>query len=204
MQKKPYRIFWKMFDSRQFGQKVKEVPYICQLFMDAPQQHNVCHEPVYQQLFFAHARHVRNFLCYKGANTDEAEDLMQEAFLRLWRECDKVPAEKAKSFLFRVANNLFLDAKKHEQVVLRFQKKSPVHDREHEDPQFILETNELQKKLENAISQLPEKQRIVFLMNRMDKMTYAEIADQLELSVKAVEKRMSQALVQMRKVLKGV
>jgi RNA polymerase sigma-70 factor (ECF subfamily) len=44
----------------------------------------------------------------------------------------------------------------------------------------------------------------VFLLNRIDKMTYAEIADQLELSVKAVEKRMSQALVEMRKVLKGV
>ena len=58
----------------------------------------------------AHARHVRNFLYYKGAKSDEAEDLMQEAFLRLWRECKKVPAEKAKAFLFRVANNLFLDA----------------------------------------------------------------------------------------------
>ncbi len=172
--------------------------------MDTPQQHSVCQEPVYQKLFFAHARHVRNFLCYKGAGTDEAEDLMQEAFLRLWRECEKVPADKAKSFLFRVANNLFLDAKKHEQVVLRFQKKSPNLDRENEDPHFIMETNELQQKLETAISQLPEKQRTVFLMNRIDKMTYAEIAEQLELSVKAVEKRMSQALVEMRKVLKGV
>ncbi len=174
------------------------------LDMDAPQSNTVCQESVYQELFFAHARHVRNFLCYKGAKTDEAEDLMQEAYLRLWRECEKVPAEKAKSFLFRVATNLFLDAKKHEQVVLRFQQKSPNTDREHEDPQFIMETNELQQKLESAIAQLPEKQRTVFLMNRMDKLTYAEIAARLELSVKAVEKRMSQALVRMRKVLKGI
>jgi RNA polymerase sigma-70 factor (ECF subfamily) len=41
-------------------------------------------------------------------------------------------------------------------------------------------------------------------MNRMDKMTYAEIADHLELSVKAVEKRMSKALVELRQILKGV
>ena len=172
--------------------------------MDAPIQHTVCQEPVYQQLFFAHARHVRNFLCYKGAGSDEAEDLMQEAFLRLWRECDKVPNEKAKSFLFRVANNLFLDAKKHEKVVLRFQQISPNTDREEQDTHFLLETSELQQKLEAAINQLPEKQREVFLMNRMDKMTYSEIADRLELSVKAVEKRISQALVEMRKVLQGV
>lgn len=172
--------------------------------MDTPPSNMVCQESVYQKLFFAHARHVRNFLCYKGANADEAEDLMQEAYLRLWRECEKVPAEKAKSFLFRVANNLYLDAKKHEQVVLRFQQKSPNTDQEHEDPQFIMEAKELQRELESAIAQLPEKQRTVFLLNRIDKMTYAEIADQLELSVKAVEKRMSQALVEMRKVLKGV
>ena len=171
--------------------------------MDAPQQHTVCQETVYQELFMAHARHVRNFLYYKGAKREEAEDLMQEAFLRLWRECEKVPAEKAKAFLFRVASNLFLDAKKHEQVVMRFQQKQ-VSENEHEDPQFLLETKELQLKLENAIAQLPEKQRTVFLMNRMDKMTYAEIANRLELSVKAVEKRMSQALVKIRLVLKGV
>lgn len=165
---------------------------------------DVCQEPVFQELFFAHARHVRNFLFYKGANASEAEDLMQEAFLRMWRDCAKVPYEKAKGFLFAVSGNLFLDAKKHEQVVLRFQRQQPVEAQEDETPHFQLETQELQERLEQAIAQLPENQRIVFLMNRMDKMTYAEIADHLELSVKAVEKRMSKALVELRQILKGV
>ncbi len=171
--------------------------------MEQPIQNSVCQDAVYKELFFAHARQVRNYLYYKGADSAEAEDLMQEAYLRLWRDCQKVPAEKAKAFLFRVANNLFLDAKKHEQVVLKFQNRQ-VSQTENEDPQFQLETKELQDRLEKAISKLSEKQRTVFLMNRMDKMTYAEIAERLELSVKAVEKRMSLALVQMRKVLKGV
>ncbi|MFQ5448380.1 MAG: sigma factor-like helix-turn-helix DNA-binding protein, partial [Saprospiraceae bacterium] len=48
------------------------------------------------------------------------------------------------------------------------------------------------------------KQRVVFLMNRMDKMTYAEIADHLGLSVKAIEKRMHSALVELRQILKGI
>ncbi len=171
--------------------------------MESQTQHGVCEDTVYKELFFAHARHVRNFLFYKGAGSEEAEDYMQEAFLRLWRECEKVPPEKAKAFLFRVSNNLFLDAKKHEKVVLKFQTRQ-VERLENEDPQFHLEASELQEKLENAIAQLPEKQRTVFLMNRMDKMTYAEIADRLDLSVKAIEKRMSLALVEMRKVLKGI
>ncbi|MCB0519384.1 MAG: RNA polymerase sigma factor [Lewinellaceae bacterium] len=172
--------------------------------MEPLPQKDVCQEPVFQELFFAHARHVRNFLYYKGANASESEDLMQEAFLRMWRDCAKVPFEKARGFLFAVAGNLFLDAKKHEQVVLRFQRLQPVETQEDETPQFQLETRELQDRLEKAIAQLPENQRIVFLMNRMDKMTYADIADHLDLSVKAVEKRMSKALVELRQILKGI
>jgi len=171
--------------------------------MPPPPQNNTCHEATFQELFFAHARHVRNFLCYKGATTSEAEDLAQEAFLRLWRDCAKVPFEKAKGFLFTVAGNLFLDEKKHGQVVMRFQRQA-TDEVENENPHFQLETRELHDRLEHAIAQLPENQRIVFLMNRMDKLTYAEIADQLGLSVKAVEKRMSKALVELRQILKGI
>ena len=174
-------------------------------FMDLLPQKNVCHEPTYRELFYAHARHVRNFLFYKGANATEADDLAQEAFLRLWRDCAKVPVEKAKSYLFTVAGNLFLDEKKHEQVVLRFQRQAPTEEASNEEnPHFDLETKELQDRLEKAIAQLPENQRIVFLMNRMDKMKYAEIAAYLDLSVKAVEKRMHLALVELRQILKGI
>jgi len=172
--------------------------------MEPLPQKDVCPEPVFQELFFAHARHVRNFLFYKGAGTAEAEDLTQEAFLRMWRECSKVPFEKAKAFLFTVASNLFLDVKKHEKVALLFQRQQPGDSPEGENPHFLLETQELQQRLETAISQLPEKQRVVFLMNRMDKMTYAEIADQFGLSVKAIEKRMHAALLELRQILKGI
>ncbi len=171
--------------------------------MDSSPKKDVCQEAAYQELFLAHARHVRNFLLYKGATTGEAEDLAQEAFLRLWRDCAKVPFERAKGFLFTVAGNLFLDEKKHEQVVLRFQRQAP-QEVEAENPHFQLETQELHDRLERAITQLPENQRIVFLMNRMDKLTYAEIAERLDLSVKAVEKRMSKALVELRQILKGI
>lgn len=170
--------------------------------MESLPEKNVCQEPIYQALFYAHARHVRNFLCYKGASTTEADDLAQEAFLRLWRDCAKVPFDKAKAFLFAVAGNLFLDEKKHEQVVLRFQRQAPAEEASNdENPHFDLETKELQNRLETAIAQLPENQRIVFLMNRMDKMKYAEIAAALDLSVKAVEKRMHLALVELRQIL---
>ena len=55
-----------------------------------------------------------------------------------------------------------------------------------------------------AIASLPEGQREVFLLNRMDQMTYKEIAEFLGVSQKAVEKRMHKALVKLRKTIKNI
>ncbi|MEK7253544.1 MAG: RNA polymerase sigma factor [Bacteroidota bacterium] len=171
--------------------------------MENIQSTGVCHEPTFRSLFQQQARHLRNYLIYKGAPLEQAEDLMQEAFLRLWRECARVPAEKAKGFLFTVAGNLFLDTRKRAQVELRFLKKSNPPG-ESESPQFILETNELHERLQKALAELPDSQRTVFLMNRVDGLTYAEIAGRLELSVKAIEKRMHLALLELRLIMKNI
>ena len=69
-------------------------------------------------------------------------------------------------------------------------------------PEEEMEFNELKLKYEKALSSLPENQRIVFLMSRKDGMKYSEIAEYLQISVKAVEKRMSKTLAYMRKSLK--
>lgn len=175
--------------------------------MESTASNSVCRESVYRELFRLHARRVRNYLYYKGASAEEAEDLMQEAFLRLWRECERVPLQKAAAFLFTVAGNLFLDARKHEQVVLRFQRRSAMQATEvsspSENPHAQLEHGETLRQIEAALAALPEGQRTVFLMNRMDGMTYNEIAQALELSVKAIEKRMSLALKSLRTALKN-
>ena len=122
-----------------------------------------------------------------------AEDLTQDAFMILWTKRDTIDPEKVKSYLFTIANNLFLNNVKHQKVVLRFNQQ-PVNTVSRETPQYMMETEEFKASLERAIAELPEKNRIVFLMNRIDKMTYKDIAERLGLSVKAVEKRMTKAL----------
>lgn len=173
--------------------------------MEPHSKNSVCQEAVYREVFSQYARRVRNYLFYKGAGAEEAEDLMQEAFLRLWRECERVPQEKAGAFLFTVAGNLFLDARKHDQVVLRFQRyasrQAGTVSSPSENPHHQLEHNELLEWLETALAALPEGQRTVFLLNRMDGMTYTDIAQHLELSVKAIEKRMHLALNSLRNAL---
>jgi RNA polymerase sigma factor (sigma-70 family) len=67
-----------------------------------------------------------------------------------------------------------------------------------------LEEQEFKQQLEKAISDLPEGQREVFLLNRIDKKTYREIAEMLGVSVKAIEKRMHKALKALRVLTKRI
>ena len=164
---------------------------------------NLCKEDNFKGLFYSFSEQLRNFVYYKSGNMAQAEDLVQDAFSKLWVNCAKVHPEKARAYLYRVANNLFLNQVDHQKVVLRFEKRTH-KDRDSETPQYLLEAEEFQQRLSEAISALPENQRIVFLMNRMDKKTYKEIAEELEISPKTVESRMHKALQTLRKIHKKV
>ncbi|MEM1357211.1 MAG: sigma-70 family RNA polymerase sigma factor [Bacteroidota bacterium] len=159
---------------------------------------------MFRQLFADWGQPIRNFLQYKLGNLGQAEDLAQEAFLRLWQACGKVAPGKAKSYLFTVANNLFLDEVKHRKVVFKFQQRNTVKMATEESPEYLLEVTEFEERLQQALAELPEKNRVVFLLNRIDKLTYQEIAERIGISKKAVEKRMSKALVELRELSKNI
>ncbi|KAB8152121.1 sigma-70 family RNA polymerase sigma factor [Kordia sp. TARA_039_SRF] len=164
---------------------------------------SVCEQKHYESIFNTHAETLRNFVYYKCGSQQQAEDIVQEAFIKLWKNCSKVIYTKAKSYLFTVANNMFLNEVAHEKVVLKYkqQTKSKVSN---ETPEFLLRQKEFQEKLQRTIANLPEGQREVFLLSRIDKKTYAEIAEIIGLSVKAVEKRMHKALITMRREIGNI
>ncbi|MEX0998093.1 MAG: sigma-70 family RNA polymerase sigma factor [Flavobacteriaceae bacterium] len=163
----------------------------------------VCKESVYNKLFQTLSPSIYNFIYFKCGNVAQSEDLVQEAFIKLWENCAKVPQAKAKSFLYTVCNNSFLNEVAHQKVVLKFTKKATPHINE-QSPQYVLEEKEFEQKLQKALSNLTEAQRTAFLMNRIEGKKYREIAEILEISVKAVEKRMSQALESLRKEIKNI
>ncbi len=90
----------------------------------------------------------------------------------------------------------------HLKVRLKFVNANPKANTSIETPEFKMEEEEFKVRLEAAIADLPETQREVFLMNRIDKMTYNEIAEALGVSVKAIEKRMGKALKTLRSKIK--
>ncbi|MBQ4822138.1 RNA polymerase sigma factor [Aquimarina sp. MMG016] len=164
---------------------------------------SVCDQPVFSKLFTTHAQTIRNHIYYKCGDVEQAEDIMQEAFIKLWNNCKKVFFDKAKAFLYKVATNLFYNQVAHQKVRLEYAG-LPHSSKNIESPDFIMEEKEFMDKLQNAIADLPEGQREVFLLNRIDKKTYNEIAEMLGISVKAVEKRMHNALKELRKLVKNI
>ena len=165
---------------------------------------HVCQEKIYAFVFEKYAEDINRFFFYKYGNEVAAEEAVQEAFIKLWENCKNVPVEKAKSFLFTVANNISLNAIKHQKVVLKYAKQQPQKQDDRQDPAYKLEEKEFKDKLQNAIAALKPKQRTTFLLHRIDGKTYAEIADIENVSVKAVEKRMSQALKQLRQHIEQI
>lgn len=91
-----------------------------------------------------------------------------------------------------------LNAVAHEKVVLKFQETKP-KSFTNETPEFLFEESEYMHKLQKAIANLTEAQRVAFLLNRIEGKKHKEIADMLDISTKAVEKRIYGALIQLRK-----
>ncbi len=161
---------------------------------------DICKTDVYNQVFKTYAKDLKRHLFFKYKDMASAEDVLQETFIKLWNNCNKVSIEKVKSYLYTVANNAFLDIKKHEKVVLQYQK-GYINYNKSESPEFLLIEEEYLTKIEKAIESLPEKQKEVFLLSRIEKKKYREIAELLNVSIKTVEKRMHDALIIMRKKL---
>lgn len=163
---------------------------------------SVCEERIFEKVFKEYSKVVRNFIYFKCGDADRADDLTQDAFVKLWNNCAKVPFEKVKSYLFVLVKNAFFNEEAHKKVVLKYQ--SSVSNRQdNQDPEFLMREKEFHKQLNEAINGLSEKQREVFLLNRIEKKTYNEIAEMLGISVKAVEKRMHMALSNLRKTIKN-
>ncbi|NVO10245.1 MAG: RNA polymerase sigma-70 factor [Bacteroidales bacterium] len=147
----------------------------------------------FRSIFDLYYETIRSFAYYKTGDVDLADDIVQEVFLKLWSNLKDVKEETVKAFLYTIASNTIKNHFKHQKVVYNFQKQDQNNNTE-DEADSNLQQEELNRKLQDALAEIPEKAREVFLMNRIEGLTYADIAERLGLSVKAIEKRMSEAL----------
>ena len=153
---------------------------------------NLCDRQTFERIYILYAKDLYRFLSFTFRNqTLMAEDVVQSVFLKLWDECHRFELNNIKSLIYTMGKNLSLNHLKKNKIIgslsnydLRFS----------ESPQDVLEEKQFKKQLLSAINDLSEKERVVFLMNRIEDLPYREIAERLEISQKTVEKRMHLAL----------
>ncbi|QIA09205.1 RNA polymerase sigma factor [Draconibacterium halophilum] len=155
----------------------------------------------FKKLFDEHFNQVRNYMFYRSGNTELATDIAQETFLKIWEKQNKIDDARVKGLLFKIANNLFVSYYRKEKRSFEFFKHYEP-DENTRNPEEDLVFKQLKENYSYALQRMPEKQRAVFLMSRVDQLTYNEIAEMVGVSVKAVEKRMRLALHFLRTSLK--
>ena len=161
---------------------------------------NICNPEVFDEIFKTYARDLKQFLYFKFKDRTKTDDVLQDTFVKLWTNCGKVEYSKVKSYLFTVANHLFLDIKRHEKTVQNYENNF-VNYNKTESPEFLLIEKEYYEKFQKILNALPERQREVFVLNRIEKKKYKEIAEMLDISIKTVEKHMHNALIFMKEQL---
>ncbi|MCG8701717.1 MAG: sigma-70 family RNA polymerase sigma factor, partial [Bacteroidales bacterium] len=147
----------------------------------------------FKKLFDKHFDAVRSYIYYRCGDTELATDIAQDTFMRVWEKQFSPKDGQIVGLLYKIASDFFVSRYRKQTTAANYvnsinlQPKADTIEQE-------LAYKELKASYEKALAKLPEKQRTVFLMSRMDELKYHEIAERLGISVKAVEKRMKNAL----------
>ena len=146
-------------------------------------------------------------MCHKSAIRilkDEhlAEDITQDVFLELWKKRDIRQINTAlKAYLRRSVMNRCLNYIRDQKMAFEEEDKLPEWPSSNSDALANMETGELEQSLQKAIEALPDRCRIVFNLSRFENLSYRQIADQLEISIKTVENQISKALRLLRQAV---
>lgn len=145
-------------------------------------------------------RHLKSRLLRRGASADEADDLIQEAFLRLEQYAAQHEVREPEGFLMRTVVNLAIDAS-------RSRRRSPTDALTPEamaaipdgqpDPAEVFDAGRRLKKLSAGIGSLSPRTRRILLAQRLEGRSYAEIAREEGITVSAVEKHIAKAILKL-------
>ncbi|NQV28931.1 MAG: sigma-70 family RNA polymerase sigma factor [Rhodopirellula sp.] len=145
-------------------------------------------------------------------DSSAAEDLAQEAFLRVFRARHRYqPTAKFATWLFRIANNLATNRQRsvsrRKEVSLKGSDSGPLGHRPEENlaaeksalmPARQLDKQEMREVVRQSLETLNERQRIALLLNKFEHMSYADIAVSMDLSVQAVKSLLTRARENLR------
>jgi RNA polymerase sigma-70 factor, ECF subfamily len=161
-------------------------------------------ETRFEELFKEHFTPLCNIAYTMVKDRDQARDITQQVFVRFWEKRDEIEVQtNLRAYLHRAVVNTAINhieklkRLKFEEDYTTLQKES------HFQPDTSDFTEgEVEEAVQKAIANLPEKCQVVFSLSRFQGMSNQEISDNLDISIKAVEKHIGRALKELRVTLR--
>jgi len=160
-----------------------------------------------ESLFYVYFPRLNDFA--KNIVKDDliSQDIVQEVFVKVWEKRSEIESIHFEAFLFRLVRNRCIDYIKHLKVVSNRMQDFQISSRYEElyrvdfigNQPYVLIEKELKEKIEKTIQNLPDRCREVFVMSRMNGMKNKEIAEELNINIKNVERHLKRALQSFRK-----
>jgi len=144
------------------------------------------------------------FAYYVLKSREDAENIVQEVFVKIWENRDKIRSHSSfSSYIFAVTHHATIDLIRDKLKDNKFRDHLLFLQEPFENPvQADMELDEARNQAQEALAKLTERQRQIYLMHREEELTYNEIADKLSISVNTVENHMAAALKKLREHLK--
>lgn len=161
-------------------------------------------QQTFKVLFDTNFDAIRNYIFYRTGDEELSSDLAQDVFMKIWEKRKQWDSSAPlKPLLYKIANDFIINKYRKDAVKIDFKNylQYQTSSIEKITPEEDLEGEDLKKRYNIALKTMTEAQRVAFLMHREENCKYHEIAERLQISQKAVEKRISNALQIIKKLL---
>ncbi len=170
-------------------------------------QFRLGNEMAFELIFHRTKGKLKGFLFKVLPCGEDAESVLQEIYLKIWSNRKLIKADKNfETYLYAITRNMVVDVMRK-----RFYKQKYLEELYYQlrkgnknslDTLATVEYSELEKKIFALIEELPEKRQVIFKLNRIDGLTYNEIAKKLNISENTVDSQMRKALAFLRNEMK--
>lgn len=154
---------------------------------------------VFKDLFMRYYQPIVGYINTFTNDLHLSEDIVQQSFIKIWKQRKDLDVTKStKSYLYTIAYNTYIDnyrKQRREDVVLDTLREQAIRESIAEDTE-IMEARIT--RLKQLVTQLPPRCREILILNKLEGLTYKQIAEKLELSQKTVESQMRIAYQKIR------
>jgi RNA polymerase sigma-70 factor, ECF subfamily len=158
-------------------------------------QLNQTGDQAFEQLFKTHFKGLHAYACTILRDSDLAEEIVQIVFVKLYERAEKISIETSlEAYLYRSVYHESLNHRKHQRVRSEYRRFALHHMNKSSSSGENSGYRELEARLHQALTELPQQCRTIFQLSRFEGLKYQEIAHRLGLSVKTVENQMGKAL----------